>query len=401
MLLSLYLTAALAVDTTTTPPRASEPTLGRPAVIVHRQPAIPLVALRLALLADDPPGYAGAGHLVQHLVEAPLRDRVGRVGGRIRLERTSDAVVFSVSGPAGELGFLADALRRALDVPRPGEIELLRASRALAEERLADWETASLHVRAALRAELFPADLSAAGTESSALRLVRPEQIAAAWSAMYRPERISVVAVGDVELAEVEAAFADLPPARETGSGPVPRDTVMAAPLAPAQATRGWQGIAYSASDLAPATISIATWLAGEELRARLPTAVVEAEHWWTRHGQALVLVAAAAPADIPLARRAIGTALSAARSDLTQSTVSLAARSIRRDMLFYSRTPDRMADVLGAFTERSGDPDAADRFYAALDRVTAEEVRAAIDRLLERSPVRSEIAPQQLDRSR
>lgn len=400
MLLSLYLTTALAVDTTA-PPRASVPPSDRPAVIVHRQPAIPLVALRLALLADDPPGYAGAGHLLQHLVEGPLRDRVARVGGRVRLERTSDAVVFVVSGPAGELGFLADALRRAVDFPRPGETELLRASRALAEERLADWETASRHVRAALRAELFPADLPAAGTESAGRRLVRPEEIEAAWSAMYRPERVSVVAVGDVALPDVEAAFADLPAAREVVASRPPRDTVAAEPLAEAQATRGWQGVAYSASDLSPAAVSIATWLAGEALRARVPTASVDAEHWWTRHGQALVLIAASPGPDIPVVRRAIGTALAAARADLSPARVALAARSIRREMLFYSRTPDRMADVIGGFTDRSGDPDSADRFYGALERVTADEVGRAMDRLLERSPIRSELSPQRLESAR
>lgn len=400
MLLALYLTTTLAMDTTGTAARPVEAVAAAPAVIVHRQPAIPLVALRLAILADDPPGYAGAGHLVQHLVEGRLRDRVERVGGRVRLERSSDAVVFMVSGPAAELEYLAGSLRSVLEPPRFGSIELLRASRQLAEERLSDWETAPSHVRAALRARLFPADLPAAGTDAAALRLVRSTELEGAWAALYRPERVSIVAVGDVGLAEVEAAFGELPPAgTERPYGPA-RDTAAAEALAPAQATRGWLGVGHPAGDLPPAAVGVAARLAGDVLRARLPGSTVEAEHWWSHHGQALVLVAAAPEAELPEARRMIGTALSTVRDDATARTVADAASAIRRDFLFYSRTPDRMAEVIGRFSDRDGDPDAAQRFYAQLERVSLDDVRRALEAMLARPTIRIEIPPQALPRS-
>jgi predicted Zn-dependent peptidase len=53
-------------------------------LVVHRQPALPVVALRLSIVANDPPGYAGAGHMMQHLLFPALQDRVHRVGGAHR-----------------------------------------------------------------------------------------------------------------------------------------------------------------------------------------------------------------------------------------------------------------------------------------------------------------------------
>src|SRR5690606_33261449 len=89
-----------------------------PLVVVHRQPAIPLVSLRLSLLVDDPPGLAGAGHLVQHLHHERLRSRARTVGGQVRMERSSDAIIYTVTGPAAELDYLVGLLKETLTVPQ-------------------------------------------------------------------------------------------------------------------------------------------------------------------------------------------------------------------------------------------------------------------------------------------
>lgn len=368
------------------------------AVVVHRQPAIPLVSLRLSLLTADPPGYAGAGHLAQHLVLPRLREQAARVGGRVQAERTADAVIYTVTGPAQELGYLAGVLRGALAEPRPTEGELLRASRELAEERLADWETAGRHVRAALRARLFPAALPAAGTEGAAERLAQPEGLREAWARLYHPERVAVVAVGDVTLEAVQGALGGLPAAPPAPAGEALRDTISLEPLAPAEATHAWIGLAYPAAEATPAALSIAARLVRDRLQARLPaTATVEAEHWWSHHGQALALVVAAPDSVLPAVQRATGTAVAQARAALTPLQVREAARALRREMLFYSRTPDRMAEVIGAFVDRDGDADAAQRFYAELSRVDEEAVRTVLDDLVQRSPARVEIPAQRL----
>jgi hypothetical protein len=55
------------------------------------------------------------------------------------------------------------------------------------------------------------------------------------------------------------------------------------------------------------------------------------------------------------------------------------------------------MAEVIGRFVDREGDPNATERFYADLDGMDVETVRGVLERLLDQSPVRAETAPQVL----
>jgi predicted Zn-dependent peptidase len=67
--------------------------------------------------------------------------------------------------------------------------------------------------------------------------------------------------------------------------------------------------------------------------------------------------------------------------------------------MLFYSRTPDRMANLIGQFVDRGGDPSAPERFYSELDSIDDKDVRAVLERLVERTAARVEIPAQALPR--
>ncbi|HEV2146373.1 MAG TPA: insulinase family protein, partial [Longimicrobiaceae bacterium] len=306
LLLALALGAATAAADTAASAPSPPPDQARAGLVaVHRQPAIPFAALRLSVLADDPPGYAGAGHLLQHLLLPSLREQVRRVGGEIQATRSGDAVVYTATGPASELDYLAGVLRSTLRPPRFTESQLVAAARELRDERNAEWETASGHVRALLRAGLFPADLSPAGTAASAERLTA-DVLPAVWAEMYRPERVAVVAVGDVQVGQVRSAFAQLPAAPGGGLAEWLVDTVSASPPVAPEATRGWIGLGYSASDADPAALIVTARLLRGHLRERLPSVSVETEHWWTRQGQALAVVAAAQPAGLAAARRAV-----------------------------------------------------------------------------------------------
>jgi predicted Zn-dependent peptidase len=391
--LSIIIAMALAAVLSPAAPVGSD-TTSRPALIVHHQPALPVVALRLSIQTDDPPGYAGAGHLLQHLVLAELSDQVERVGGRASIVRNSDALVYTVVGPALELDHLAAALLGALRAPAEDPGARLSAERVLRQERMAEWETAEGHARSALRAQLFPADLSSAGTENSVDRF-STVSLDALWGGVYDPTRTSVVAVGDVRTADVERAFASLPPSpRARLSGPR-QDTTASRPLAAAEATRGWVAIGYPAVAASPATVSVGTRLLRDFVRQRLPGAQVEGEHWWTHHGQAMVLVASLDGDALNEGRRAVGTASGSLAGSLDEETVRAAATALRRDMLFYSRTPGRMAEVVGSFADRSGEPDAAQRYYDELGRVDAEMVRRFFEEIENRTPARVEIPPQ------
>jgi predicted Zn-dependent peptidase len=350
----------------------------------------------MSLLADDPPGLAGAGHLLQHLHYPRLESEAQAVGAHVRIDRTADALVYTITGPAAELRYLATILRSTLQPPQAGEGARLTAQRDLAEERLAEWETADRHLRSALRTRLFPGDISGAGTDGSAARLAR-RPLDEVWARMYRPERLSVLAVGDIDLDLVRREFADLPEGVVVPGGSAMTDTATLVPLAPAEATRGWFGIGYEASDLPPAAVSIAARILGDALAERLPGSEATGEHWWTHHGQALVLMAAVPPTLVASAPGVVQGLPSSIVAQLTDAAVATAARAIRHDMLFYSRTPDRMAEVLGHFIDRGGDASSAQAFYAELDRVRADDVRAVLREVTAGTAVRVEIPPQKL----
>ena len=398
MLLTLTLALAAAADTAA--PRTVRENPNAPAsVIVHRQPALPVVALRLSVLADDPAGYAGAGHLVQHLHLPALEEQAARVGARVQALRTSDAVVYSVVGPADELAYLAGLLRGALRAPTPSEAQLLQAAGVLAEERAAERETAPSYARAVLRARLFPADLPPAGTALSAERLTA-DGLRAAWGAIYAPERVSVVAVGDVEPAAVERVFADLPDASGAAPDELPADTVPSLAADTPQATRGWIARAHAAPDADPAALSVLARLVRNNLRRRMTRSAVEVEHWWTHHGQALAIVVATQDSLMPAARRTTAAALQAVGSDISERSVTETARAVRREMLFYARTPERMAEVLGAFADRGGDePEAAQQFFARLEEVTEDDVRAALELVAAQEAATVDVPPQRIRR--
>ena len=216
---------------------------------------------------------------------------------------------------------------------------------------------------------------------------------------MYRPERVAIVAVGDVEVDGVRRAFRDVPAAGGGSARPL-ADTVRAFAADTPQATRGWIGRAWSASSEDPAALTVTSRLLRNNLRRRMARSQVDVEHWWTHHGQALALVVATPDSLMPAARRTTEGALAALRDNLDETLVRDAAASVRREMLLFARTPERMADVLGAFADRGEGADSAQRFFAAVDAVTEEDVRALLERLLEFDPAVVEVAPQRIPAS-
>jgi len=397
-MLTLSLALALAAappDTTRDRPRAAQ---SAPAITVHSQPALPVVALRMSVVADDPPGYAGAGHLIQHLLLHGLEDQAARVGGRVQAIRGADAIVYTVVGPATELDYLAGILRSTLRPPAvaPGSPGMLQALGALAEERSTERETAPAYVRAALRAQLFPAGLPAAGTDGGAARL-QAAALGDVWGEIYAPDRVSIVAVGDVTMNAVERAFRSLPAASAGRLAASDPDTIPAFEADTPQATRGWIGSAWRGDSVDAAAMSVTARLLRTYLRRRMSRSNVEVEHWWTHHGQALALVVATPDSLVRAARGTVGGALAAFRPTVNEEGVRAAARSLRREMLFYSRTPERMAELLGEFSDRGAGRDATQRYYAALDAVTEEDVARVLDQLAAGEPATVYVPPQRI----
>jgi predicted Zn-dependent peptidase len=391
-------TFSIAAPLSTSPPDrgAGE---GPARIIVHRQPQLPLVALRLSILMNDPPGYSGAGHLVQHLQLARMQEAAAVVGARVQIARNSDALVYSVMGPASELAQLASVLRLALVVPQVVESEFLTAMHELYEERLAEWETAERHVRATLRSQVFPNDLPAAGTEQAAARLTRA-RLNDLWSHLYRPDRTSLVAVGNVTAEAVRSAFGELPAPRAGPRLPPLAETVPVRPLAPPEATSAWFGAAWPVWNADPGAVAVTGRLLQRWLAARLDATSVVVEHWWTHEGQALVAVVSTTEAQRRNARSVLADPLSAMQRELDAAAVRAAATGLRREMVFYARTPDRFAELLGSFADREAGVE-AQAFYDELERARLGDVLLALDELLKADPVRVEVAPQRVQGGR
>jgi predicted Zn-dependent peptidase len=370
-----------------------------PMLVVQRQPAVPVVALRVSLVADDPPGYAGAGHLLQHLHEPVLRERLRRFGGELLYERNADAVVTTLIGPAAELPALAEVVRTLLSPPAADRIALVRTVRTLRKEALAEWEVAQARVRAELRNRLLPAQLPTAGRPS---QLERFEAIdpAALWAGLYRPDRVAIVAVGDVTLEALAQALGSLPAPPVAELPPAGPDTVPVPAAADVQATRAWFGWGIRADDAGPATLAVLGRLLHQGLRRRLPPeASVEVDHWWTHHGMALVAVVAAPDSLAARVRWVLADPWAVVPAQPNEATVRAAATRLRRQILFAARRPETMAEFLGRFVDRGSDPEAAQRFYDALARVDAAAVARVRARLRAEPSARVEIPPQTLPR--
>jgi predicted Zn-dependent peptidase len=274
---------------------------------------------------------------------------------------------------------------------------MLQSLAALADERATERETAPAYVRAALRSQLFPEDLPAAGTDDAAGRL-QAADLGAVWGEIYAPGRVSVVAVGDVSLGAVERAFRSLPEPPAPGRLPADlADTLPSLGADTPQATRGWIGSAWRADSADPAALSVTARLLRNYLRRRMTRSTVEVEHWWTHHGQALALVVATPDSLVPAARRTVTGALQTLGGNVSEEAVHAAASSVQREMLFYSRSPERMAELLGEFADRGGGRDAAQRYYAALGAVTEADVRRVLDQLGAADPGTVYVAPQRI----
>ncbi len=220
---------------------------------------------------------------------------------------------------------------------------------------------------------------------------------------MYRPERISVVAIGGVSASEVENAFRDMGSLLGTGVGEVPLDdlavdTAVVTPGAVPQATRNWLGVGYSLSNVEPAAVSITARLLQRSLQRSLRTAQVTADHWWTHHGQAMSLVVASPTARPASLVAPVTAAIQQLQDALDQEQIRGVATEIQREMLFASRTPERMAEMIGQFVDRDRDPNAAQQFYARLARVNEREIRRVLTAMTASPPQQVQVPAQVLN---
>lgn len=397
--------AAAGADSVLGPVVAARPE-GGPLVVVREQPESRLVAIRLAVRVSEPPGLAGAARVVLELARPRLEGAVAAVGGRASVERTATHAVYRVVGPADEFDRLAAAVLRAAAWPADVEPGALAAARVAAQaQATAEADTPEPLLRARLREALFP-ELGGAPGAGADLAGLTPEQLRRWWAATAVASRAAVVVAGGVEAARVAAAFREWPVRGSRGSpstavarrgGERPAPATRASPPAPQVVSRRL-GLGYPASRLDPAALAVAAALLQEQF-ARSGMTGAAAEVWWSQRRRALVLLAADRPAAAgdgaaasPRTRLERAVADAAERADAT--AVARVRRRIVRDMLLAARSVEGLAEVVGGMLDRTGEPDAAPRFVAALERVDPHDVAGVLRALRETRPEVVEVAP-------
>ncbi len=376
----------------------AEPAAGT--VVVFPQPEEPLAAVRVSV------GLAGTGRpepvaaVLQRLARPRLEAGATALGATLRLRVTPTHAIYALTGAARDLPAMLRLLGDALDPPRAdaGALEVARLRTAEAERAVR--ETPAPLLRARLRAALFP-DLSAADGVIVDSTLT-PATLEAFRRRVFRPERLAVVVAGGVRVETVAATLADWTPAPPAAPGAA-RPEVEEGVAAP-QLLGPWLAAGLDApTDASEAALAVAARLVARQLRGtdlRDPTA----ELWWQGGHRAIALLAgarssaAAAPGEpdsaAAHAELELRNALRNADRTATPDAVARAARELSRDALLAARTPSGLAEYLGGFLDRTGDPGAGQAMLRALQTVGTEEVQRVLDALLAARPVRVELRP-------
>lgn len=366
---------------------------GGPRVVYRAMAEPPLVALRLSVPVEEPPGWRGAARTLQELARSALEAEARRIGARLELGYEAGHATYEVVGPRESYEAMVVLLRRAVARPAPTQGGLLEAARLRVErEVLAALEIPARRVRVALESALF----SGSAHSIDAILPDRPgvAELEWFWRRNYIPERMAVVVVGAVPLETALPELRDWPAPPPAGTAP----GAMAAggrQAPPPEAVAAWAAIGWSAADEEPAVLAVAAAL----VRARLGESGLRratAELWWGPDRLGLIATGSALPgsgSDGPPAQR-LRLAVADAADRATPDAVATARRSIANGLLLEARTPQGLAGVVGRFLDRTGDPHGASEFLDALVRVDADRVRGALLAILDRSPAVAEVGP-------
>lgn len=381
------------------------------AVVVRPMRLAPVVALQVwvdAGAADDPPAFPGMAHLFEHLLFKGNPSRrfqdlvatVEAVGGSFEAWTSHDHTVYEVLVPSRHARLGLDVLADALG-PLSVEPDVLRRESGIItqeERQRADdpWTDVS-DMLVALAFEGHGYGRSVTG-DPRKLRRASAGDVAAFHERYYRGERMTLVAVGDVDPAALRAdAAATLGTLPGGGARPAREPQPFPAQSRPRTAVEfRSNGLAYvglgfripGARDPAVAPLALldtvlgdgpSSLLQADVVRARELAVHVEVTQYPERDASVLAVIASTPPDRWDAALDAILDTLARLRqAPLPSADLERAKRLIAAEALYGSEAVEDVAERIGFDVLATGDPDFEARFQALVAAATAEEVQAA-----------------------
>jgi predicted Zn-dependent peptidase len=350
---------------------------GGPQIVQMRTPGSPVVSLRLSVRLAEGPTESGSAHLLQSTATERVQSLVQRTGARFETRRTGYGISYSVTGPQEEFEYLAWILREVVAQPRPEPLQLDRA-KASAQAMLArESESPRAYLQEALRHLVTPMRTPTRGTPLTLARATGAS-LRAFWSRTHRPEALTVVAVGDLPLEALLAAFQGMgAPTGEAGSpaeSPAPIDDPQAGVVRP-RTVRSWYGAAQAVGPVADPHALVTAHLLADELQSIQGPVELEVELWDEGGVAVLALIGSASPGEAHRLVDGVRRALTGTEEGWDEHTISAAVAEARLGLLLEARSPAGLAEVVGRHLDATGAASGAARYAGALTMVTPESM--------------------------
>jgi len=376
-------------------------------VVALQNRAAPVVALQIWVdvgSADERDEQGGLAHVHEHMLfKGTKRRAVGQIaaeieaaGGDINAWTSLDGTVYHVVMATRfldtGLDILADAILNSSFDPD----ELSRELEVILEEIKRGEDSPQSRVSHALFSTAYtthPYKRPVIG-HADVVREFSREQILDFYGSHYRPDRLTVVAVGDFDPQElmprIERAFASA----EGRAGVLPARAVeppqtamrgagLIADIEETQLAVGWHGPSIQAADLCAVDVMTVLFGAGESSRLvhhlkreRQLVNETYAYAYTPRDAGLIVCGASLEHERLAPTLRALGNEVrrlkerGASAEELTKAKTML-----RSDAVYQRETVEGMARRLGYWRSMVGDPNHEDQYQADVEAVTAEDI--------------------------
>jgi zinc protease len=388
----------------------------RAVLLVAERPAIPIVVLRVSVPAGsvhDPADGLGLANLTATLLtrgttrrSGPELDRaIEFVGGSLEAGAGRDGATVTLSVLKKDLSLGLDLLAEVLQQPVFPPDELARKVADIQGALRRSEQSPETLAGRALGPMIFPGHpygRPSAGTIESVGKLTR-EQVVAFYRLHYRPDGASIVAVGDVTVAEIRQALMQrlsgwsappsaLPPVPKPAPTARAETRTIKRDLSQTTVLLGRPSIRQDDPDYFP--LAVATYVLGGGSASRLYTRVREERGlaysvYSTvqpgRYGSSYVVSLQTRTDSVALAVQLVREEMARiGREPIAEAELELAKSYLIGSFPLRLDTSGKLAGFLGAVEENGLGLDYPDRYRERIGRVTVADVRRVAAKYLD-----------------